>query len=219
MANQLDLNTLFQAVTQNLAENRDGLNQADAYNHNHGDNMVEIFKTITEATQTRQGAQPADQLEYASQLLRQRSQSGSAQRYAQGLESASQKLQGQDLTTENAMQMIQSLLSGGEAPPAPKPSKPTGGGLLGSLLGMLFGSGQQQSQQTQQSQGLDLGSLLSAGMSLLQSGEGSSGAGSLDSLVQSLVSGTMKGQADHRTQSGSLVANTLLKLIASMGAK
>lgn len=214
MANQLDLNTLFQAVTQNLAENRDGLNQADAYNHNHGDNMVEIFKTITEATQTRPGAQPADQLQYASQLLRQRSQSGSAQRYAQGLESASQKLQGQDLTTDNAMQMIQALLSGGEVPPAPKPSKPTGGGLLGSLLGMLFGGGQQQSQQ---GQGLDLGSLLSAGMSLLQSGEG--GGGNLDSLVQSLVSGTMKGQADHRTQSGSLVANTLLKLIASMGAK
>lgn len=214
MAKELDLGTLFQAVTQNLAENRDGLNQADGYNHNHGDNMVEIFKTITEATQTRQGAQPADQLEYASQLLRQRSQSGSAQRYAQGLESASQKLQGQDLTTDNAMQMIQALLSGGEAPAAPKPTKPATGGLLGSLLGMLFGGGKQQPQQDQ---GLDLGSLLSAGMSLLQSGEGSGGG--LESIVQTFVSGSMKGQAEHRTQSGTLVAATLMKLIASMGAK
>jgi hypothetical protein len=34
--------------------------------------MVQIFKMITEAMETKQGADPADQLAYASELLRQR---------------------------------------------------------------------------------------------------------------------------------------------------
>jgi hypothetical protein len=70
MSQNLDLGSLFQAVTRNLLENQNVLNQADTYNHDHGDNMVQFFKMITEAMETKQGADPADQLAYASELLR-----------------------------------------------------------------------------------------------------------------------------------------------------
>jgi len=36
--------------------------------------MVEIFRVITEAMETKQSIDPAGQLEYASQLLRKKSQ-------------------------------------------------------------------------------------------------------------------------------------------------
>lgn len=46
---EVDLAKLFSAVTRDLKGNQAALNQADAYNHNHGDNMVKNFKAITKA--------------------------------------------------------------------------------------------------------------------------------------------------------------------------
>ena len=80
----IDLSQLFGSVVPALAEQKKTLNQADTYNHNHGDNMVEIFEVITQAMKAKSNATPAEQLAYASQLLQAKSQSGSAQLYAQG---------------------------------------------------------------------------------------------------------------------------------------
>ena len=63
--------------------------------------MVEIFEVITQAMKDKKGANPADQLAYASDILR-RKQSGSAQVYANGLAQASQQFQGKSVTTDNA---------------------------------------------------------------------------------------------------------------------
>jgi hypothetical protein len=60
MGDPLDLASLFQSVTQNLIGNKDVLNQADTYNNNHGDNMVEIFRVITQAMELKQGASPSE---------------------------------------------------------------------------------------------------------------------------------------------------------------
>ncbi len=74
----LDLLTMFKAASRSLKQNKEALNQADDYNHNHGDNMVAIFRVITKAMETKKDVSAADQLEYASQLLRQNPTSGSA---------------------------------------------------------------------------------------------------------------------------------------------
>lgn len=111
MANQpniLDLANLFQTVTGTLSQNRQTLNEADTYNHDHGDNMVDTFEVITQAMKEKKGADPADQLAYASEILRQR-KSGSAQKYADGLSQASSQFQGQQVTSSNAMTLIQTL--------------------------------------------------------------------------------------------------------------
>ncbi len=130
-ARGMDLSALFNVATQALTANQASLNQADAENQNHGDNMVQVFSMITQALAGQQGATPSSQLQHASDYLAQNGTSGSAQVYAQGLAQAAQQLQGQAaVTPENAMTLIQSLFGGGQqaAPQA-------GGDLLGALLG------------------------------------------------------------------------------------
>jgi len=56
MADEIDLFSLFGSVTKTLQENKAKLNKADTYNGDHGDNMVEIFSTITEAMTEKEGA-------------------------------------------------------------------------------------------------------------------------------------------------------------------
>lgn len=187
MANQqqpLDLAQLFGAVAGTLQQNRLSLNQADEYNHDHGDNMVDTFETITQAMRETRGAEPSDQMAYAAQVLRQR-QSGSAQAYADGLSQASREFQGQQVTRGNALSLIQTLLGGGQAAPVQQQQQTSGG--LGGLLGSMLG-GQQQQQQPQQDSGLGdlLGSML-GGQSAPAPQQQSSGG--LGDLLGSLLGG------------------------------
>lgn len=75
---QIDLFSLFKQVSKSVKQNKTTLNKADSYNHDHGDNMVEIFDVITQAMKEKKSADPADQLEYAAQLLRNKTSSGSS---------------------------------------------------------------------------------------------------------------------------------------------
>lgn len=232
--NQINLASLFKTVAGSLAGQKETLNQADTYNHDHGDHMVEIFNVIAKAMQARKGAAPADQLAYASELLRQK-QSGSAQLYAQGLSQASREFQGKkQVTPDNAMTLIQALMGGGQAPTAPATSGM--GDLLGSLLGggsaapqqsqagtgdllgmLLGGSGTAQSQAQPADPGLDVGDLLNAGMAFMNTK--SQGGNTTQALVNALLSGSAMSNSEHRSQSGALVLNTLLQAIGGMSGK
>ena len=127
-----DLATVFQAVSGNLVKHRASLNQADDYNHDHGDNMVEIFGVINEAIEAKRDKKPAEQLAYASELLGQRSQSGSAKIYANGLAQASQQFKGKTVTPNNVSALLGSLLGGLTSGQSSSNVTPD---LLGSLLG------------------------------------------------------------------------------------
>ncbi|MCJ7532681.1 MAG: dihydroxyacetone kinase subunit L [Anaerolineales bacterium] len=210
MPQNLDLGSLFQAVTRNLLENQNVLNQADTYNHDHGDNMVQIFKMITEAMETKQGADPADQLAYASELLRQRSRSGSAKMYADGLSQASQQFQGKNVTPDNVLTLIQTLLGTQQAqsPQQPLPS----GNVLDTLISSFTG-GQQDTGQNP----ININDILTAGMAFLNNKQ--QGKDNLESLVNALVTTTQAGQTPHRAQSATLVANTMLQMLGSLNNK
>ena len=211
----IDLGSLFQAVTGTLQKNKKKLNAADEENHDHGDNMVDTFEVITQAMKEKANADPADQLAYASQLLRQR-KSGSAQVYANGLAEASKEFQGQQVTQGNAMNLIQALMGGGQPTQQVQPQQ-SGGGLGGLLGGLLGGGQQQQAQQQQQDSGLDMGDLLQAGMAFM--GTKARGGGNLEAIVNAVVSNSAMANNSHRSQSGSLVANTLMQTIAGMIGK
>lgn len=210
MPKKMNLLSLFSTVAGSLAQNQDSLNQADTYNHDHGDNMVETFRVITEAMETKKGADPADQLAYASQLLKNRSKSGSAKMYAEGLSEASNKFQGSELNNDNVMMLAQALLGGAQAPTPQSPA--SSGDPLGSLLGGMS-SGQTSSGQ----EGLDMGNLINAGMAFMNAKQ--QGGGNLESIIQALVSSSQAGQTPHRAQSGALVTNVLMQLLGSMGSK
>jgi len=208
MSEKLDLTALFQAVSNTMVDNQETLNQADMNDQDHGDNMVEVFQVITEAMQSQPNADPADQLAYASQLLRQREQNGSAQIYAQNLSQASQQFQGQSaLTSDNAMNLIQSLLGGQQAA---QQSLQQTGDPLSSLLTGLAGGGQTQEENS----GFDFTDLMSAGMSFLSARQ--QGKSDTEALINALIAGSQAGQSPLSSQSGALVADTLLQTIGSL---
>ena len=269
MAGQnVDLAKLFGSVVTTLDQNKTALNKADSYNHDHGDNMVQIFEVVTQAVKAKSNATPAEQLAYASELLQAESQSGSAKLYAQGLQDASSKFEGKKaVTTDSAIDLLQALM-GTQTKVAPEALKSqaqqaagqqSGADLLGSLLGGLAGAPQAQgdagadllgsllgglagSQQSQagadgaddmlgsllgsltgaQGKGgaaaggkLDVNTLLNAGMTYLQAKQ--SGANDINALLSAVMAGSRMGTQDHRTQSGTLVASTLLQSLAKMG--
>jgi phosphoenolpyruvate---glycerone phosphotransferase subunit DhaL len=233
---------LFNAVTKALKTEQTSLNEADSYNHDHGDNMVKNFKVITKAVKQKQGASPSEQLSYASEVLRQKSSSGSANLYSQGLAQAATQLMGQSsVNSGNAMSMVQALIGGGQT--SAQGGKAGSGDMLGQLLDGLMGGGQSAAPQTQQAEspsgdmlsglvgsllgggggggqsassgqggGLDLGSLLSAGASLLGGGQG----GGLGSLVNALVGGSAMGDSTHHSQSGNVVVSTLISVLGKV---
>ena len=202
--NGTDLSALFNVAAQALAANQSSLNQADVQNQNHGDNMVQAFQMISQAMASQRGAPPTTQLQHASDVLAQNATSGSGQVYAQGLAQAAQQFQGQNaVTPDNAMLLVQSLLGGGQK------SAPQGGAdLLGSLLG---------GQQGQQTNGVDLGALLSAGMTFMSAKQ--QGQDNVQAALTALMSRGPLAQSQHRQQSGQLVGNALLQAIAGMAKR
>jgi hypothetical protein len=239
----MNLSSLFNVAAQALSANQSSLNQADTENHNHGDNMVQVFNTISQVMANQQGASPSQQLSSASQYLAQNGTSGSAHIYSQGLAQAAQQFQGQQaVTPNNAMMLVQSLLGGGQ----PAPSQ--GGDLLGSLLGggqsapsqggdllgSLLGGGGQSSAQGgdllgsllggqsapqgqgggQQQDGIDLGDILNAGLSFMNAKQ--QGQGNLQAALTAIMAAGPLGQKPHRQQSGQVVANALLQFMGSM---
>jgi hypothetical protein len=238
---QVNLGKLFQGVATALTAHRSALNQADTYNHDHGDNMVEIFEVVAQAIKARKTASPADQLAYASELLRQK-QSGSAKYYAGGLMTAAQKFAGRSVTPDNAMDLIQTLLAGagGQGSAGAPASQPdmlgsllSGLGaagaqgsagtsapqpdMLGSLLSGLGGTGAQGSPSASGQSGLDIGSLLSAGMSYMNAKQRGETDGT--ALVGALTSATSGGATPYRAQSGAVVANALMQALGAITSR
>ena len=223
--NQIDLITLFNQVSKTMKKSKAALNEADSYNHDHGDHMAEIFEVISQAMKEKKNADPADQLEYAAQILRGKTKSGSGAIYAEGLRSAAKEIAGKELNPGLIMAMLQTIMNGGKGAPTQAQS---GGGLLGSLLGGLAGAQQQDNgldlgdlmgaltggSSSDAQGGLDMGDLLGAGMKILNATKGNES--SLESLAGALLSGTTMGETDYRKQSGQLVTSTMLKALTGM---
>ena len=62
--------------------------------------------------------------------------------------------------------------------------------------------------------GIDLNTLLSAGMAFVQAKQ--QGAAPTEALIQALMAGSQLNASPHHSQSGHLVANSLLSTISSM---
>jgi hypothetical protein len=203
----LDLAKLFSAVTDALSENQDSLNEADSYNSNHGDNMVEIFKTITKAVDKKKKADAGEAFAYASELLKKEQSSGSAATYAEGLRHAAKTFKSKNVTPENAFELIRSLLGGRSI--STLDASELDAGDLGSILQKVQGA-----QQVAEASGLDLEELLSMGMAFAQAQQ--QGGSAIEALIKAIVSGGVLGGSQHRSKSGMLVGNTLMKILGSL---
>lgn len=199
--NGVNLASLFQAVTQSLAENRQSLNQADTYNQDHGDNMVQTFETITQALQEKQGKPDSAALNYAAKQLLKNTSSGSGKLYAEGLSQAATQFKGQQIDPQAALQLLQTLIGGGQTAAQPAQANASGD-VLGSLLGGLLGGTENTSQPTSSQTGGDalgslLGGLLGGTENTSQSTSSQGSGDALGSLVGSLLGGTQTASQDN----------------------
>jgi hypothetical protein len=192
----LDLMSLFGKATQALQENKDALNKADGWNGNHGDNMVEIFNLATEAIRNNPDASPAEQLAQAGKALAG-AKSGSAQLYSNGFAQAAEAVKGKDVTPQNMVAMVQSLMGAGAQ--SQEEENPIAG-LFGGLLG---------SDPDNQDDKFDLSDVIDAGFSFVKSKN--RGEDTLTSLVGAIMGQSPASGSAHRSKSGELVTSSLLK--------
>ncbi len=208
MASGLDLGKMFSAVTEQLSQNKEDLNKADDYNHNHGDNMVEIFTLIKDSVSKKKDKTVSEQLEFASQVVDEKVNSGSAKLYAKGLSGAAENLTGDDLNPTNVLSLVKGLFGAKDEKPEEKTEKKEGG-FLGSLLGGLMG----QSSSSEEDQGIGLDDLFQAGMAFYQSKQ--DGGDTTQALISALIAASPLGEFAHRSQSGSIVASTIMNFAKS----
>jgi hypothetical protein len=216
-SSSVDLAQLFGSVAQTLIENQGSLNKADSYNHDHGDNMVQIFNTITQAIQEKPKASAAAQLGHASAALAKNTTSGSAKLYSQGLQKAAQQFSGsQSLTSSDAMKLVQLLLGSANTASTnttnAAPDSTSGADLLGSLLGSLGGEQKQTSGSSDSK--IDMADILNAGAAFLNAKQ--AGKTGLEAALAALVTDSTVANQDYRAQSATLVANTLINVVSQM---
>lgn len=179
----LDLNSIFNVALQAMSGKRQEVNALDGYNGNHGDNMVQNLQLITNALRDKSTSSPSDALHYASEKLQQAGAGGTSQYYAQGLQQASQQLQGRSTLDQNdVVTLVQTLLGAipnqghpeqpqatesvlgqllnlGQQAVAPQPQQPApqnAAGMLGQLLGLGQAPAPQAQQPAPQADGLGL---------------------------------------------------------------
>ena len=222
MSQNFDLASVFQKVTQDLVKNQQSLNQADGYNQNHGDNMVRTFQTITKAVQLKQkqGSSDSAALAYAAKRITKSNSSASAQLYAQGLSQAAAQFQGKQIDQRSGMQLLQTLIGGGQA--APQSTQPAqGGDLLSSLLGGMAGGSQPQNQPSA-AQGGDLLSSLLGGMAGGSQPQNqpspAQGGDLLSSLLGGLAGGSQPQNQPSAAQGGDLLSSLLGGLAGGSGS-
>ena len=209
MANNLDLSTLFKSVTDKLTDQKEALNEADTHNHDHGDHMVNIFNLVQNAVSKKTDKPVTEQLEFASKVVEKEAHSGSAKLYAQGLASAAKNFSGTDLKQDTVGLLIKSLLNAEK--PEPKPQPKGVGGLLGSLLSGF--TGQSSAKNQEQEQGLGMDDLIKAGLAFYQSKQ--EGDSNTEAMVDALMAASPLGQSNHRKQSGSIVASSIMEFAKS----
>jgi len=214
-SNQIDLVSLFRQATKSVKQNQTTLNQADTYNHDHGDHMVEIFDVISQAMKAKKNAQPADQLDYAAQLLRQKTSSGSTAVYASGLEQAAKQVLRKELNVSTIMAIIQALMGSSQLP-GQQSSQASGSDMLGTLVGQLLG-GKSSTGASSSGQGLDLSDLLGAGMDYMSAKQ--AGKSDIEALTGALLSGSTMAKTPYREQSGEVVTSALLNALTKMMQK
>ena len=204
--NQVDLANIFGVVTQALAENKQSLNQADQYNQDHGNNMVQTFETITQALQQKQGSSNSTALKYAAKQLSKKVSSSSGQLYAQHLNEAANQFKGKEVDSRGALELLQTLIGGGQA--SQSASQQSSGDPLGILLNSLNTGTQTNQQPTSQNSGDLLGSLLGGLTGGDTSQQQSTTSG--EDLMSSLLGGLSGNQGSNTAEQGGFGMQDLL---------
>jgi hypothetical protein len=214
-----ELGDLFGAALETMTAQRQEINALDGHNGNHGDNMVENLRLITESLQEKSSQTPAEALGYASQQLQSHGRGGTSQYYARGLSQAAEQLQGRPSLDGNDVTSLLQMLLGAIPSQGHEPQPQAGGSVFDQVLGMAGGQPPQAMSQDS-GLGLDdvLNTLLPAGLAFLQAKQ--SGTDTASAASQALASALMGGQMNPlqtgtpRAAAGGLIAQSILQALA-----
>ncbi len=130
-----------------------------------------------------------------------------------GGQSPSQTTQAPQAQPDLLGSLLGGLMGGTQTPSQPAQTTQTQPDMLGSLLGSLMGG---QSSKPQ-SDGLDMGDLVTAGMAYLNAKQ--QGKNSLEAILNALIASSQGGQTPYRAQSSALVIKSLLQMIGAATSK
>jgi len=209
----LNLVQLFQSVTAVLVQNQAALNQADPFNANHGDHMVEIFQIASQAAGEKAGADLTEAMEYAGQKLVERPDNGSARVYAHGLAQMARQFRSYEVTLDDLVPYVQGLIKKEEKSTSGEADQPRSGDVLKALLAGLSDWQKVEAGQSPANSRLDMGYLIELGMAYMQARQ--RGGSRLEVLADAAASASPLGSLPHRYQSGKMA---LLALLQAMGS-
>ncbi len=210
----LDISHLFQAALNELIARRSELNQMDLTNQDHGDHMVQIFQAAVQAAQEKGAADLSATMEYASQLLLQFPENGSARLYSHGLACLAAELRKRNINLDDLAPYINDYLQG--APGFRSDAPGSSADVLKALLSALAEWERLEGQQPGADGGLNLGYLLGIGMAYMQAK--AQGGDKLQVLAETIVSASPIGRVPHRRSSGLTVVRTILQEMGKMSA-
>jgi phosphoenolpyruvate---glycerone phosphotransferase subunit DhaL len=133
-AQSVPLADLFGSVTSNLESQRGYFNDLDRVggNGNHGDNVVDNFRLITESLRRDHELEARDQLQRAADTLQHNGRGATANLYAEGLRDAARRVPaGNQIDLQSLMPLLQGLLTGVSQNTQAQPGQGT---LLDALL-------------------------------------------------------------------------------------
>ena len=212
---------LFQAVEAVLRQKQQQLNQADAENGNHGDHMVAIFESAAQSAWEKQEAGLAEAMAYAAQRLAE-IDNGSARLYALGLEQMAEHFARQEISLDQLVGYIQSILvdekqdrqAGEESPLA---AITRAGPVLKALVGGMSGWKQRASDKTSALGVLDMNALFDLGIAYFQAKQ--RGGSRVEILAEAAASASPLSSVPHRYQSGKLAIRALLQAMKDQAVK
>ena len=201
---------LFQAVGEVLRQSQPALNQADSFNGNHGDHMVEIFQIAAQAAQEKQSASPAEAMAYAADLLEERTGNGSAKMYANGLRHMAEQLRRYDISLDELVAYVQKVLREEKTTgQTAEPGLARSGEVLKALLAGLASWGQVEEKQAPSGSALDMGALFGFGMAYWEAKQ--RGGERAAVLADAAASVSPLSKVPHRYESGKQAIQALLQ--------
>jgi hypothetical protein len=225
LSSSLNLSHLFQSAKGRLIALQEELNQADTYNGNHGDHMVEIFEVAVQAAEQASSESLSSGMQRSGEMLSELSDNGSAQVYARGLTEFSQAFGHHQISLEELVAYVRGLLSQ-EQPPAQESSEAGDSAettqsspaqVLKALVDGLNGWRQSGSERDSSRKDLDMGALFELGVIYMQAKR--RGGSRLEVISEAAVSASPLSQVPHRYLSGKLAISALLEAMVAGASK
>lgn len=212
----IELAPVFQSVADALTRQRDTFNQADAYNGNHGDHMLEIFSLAAQAAGHEMGKPLGDAMESVASRLSHLVDNGSAQVYARGLRQFGDQFRQQNVSLDDLERYVVGLLKengpGDARQKSPAPEE-QGGDVLKALMNGLANWRAVESGREPSPKPMDAGYLFDLGVAYMQAK--ARGGSRTQVIADAAASVSPLNDVPYRVESGKLAVQTLLEALLS----